>query len=60
MTRLAHRIADWLYHKSAMWMPLGWDWGCVYVMRARFYFETHTADSWPWRWTPDFPGEDGG
>jgi hypothetical protein len=52
--RLAHIIADWLYHKSALWMPLRWDWQYVYVMRSRGYFEVHTDDSWPWRWKTGF------
>lgn len=57
---MARNIIETIYYRSAMWMPLWFDWQWGYVANARAYFEAHQEPGfagWPWHWSVRWPEE---
>ena len=55
---MIRKLVDWLYFKSAMWMPMAFAWQRQYNMSARMYFENNESPyfrGWPWSWRMDWP-----
>jgi hypothetical protein len=57
---MARKIIESIYYRTAMWMPLRYDWQWAYIGNARAYFEVNKEpgfSGWPWGWSVCWPEE---